>query len=234
MSQPTLSALKTFDAIVQTGSLKGAAQELHITQSAVSHQLRRLEETLERTLVVRSGRGVVPTAEGRWLAEGLREGFQRLERAVNELTAGNTMSRLRISCLPSIAVCWLIPRLNGFRELYPEIAISIQYASTLQDSITADADVLITWRYEASAPDRDALRLFSGATYPVASPLYLDRAGPCRTPGLIETELSQGTLRTLFDIPVSERRIYWLFHHPQPSSAVTTFCEWIKGEVAAS
>ncbi|WP_116475808.1 LysR substrate-binding domain-containing protein [Zobellella maritima] len=291
MSQPTLSALKTFDAIVRTGSLKGAAQELHITQSAVSHQLRRLEETLERKLVVRSGRGILPTAEGKRLADGLREGFQRLELAVSELTGGQAMRRLRISCLPSIAVRWLIPRLNKFREQYPDIAISIQYASTLQDSITADADVLITWRYETAAPDRDAQRLFSGATYPVASPLYLDQAGPCQTPAdllqmellhdhsfrpwqtwfkqhglysgsmsegavyqdfnllsaaaiaglgialcpltLIETELNQGTLRVLFDIPVSEQRIYWLFHHPQPSSAVTTFCEWINGEVDA-
>ncbi len=292
MSQPTLSALKTFDAIVRSGSLKGAALELHITQSAVSHQLRRLEETLEKKLVVRNGRGILPTAEGRRLAEGLREGFQRLELAVNELTLGETMSRLRISCLPSVAVRWLIPRLNGFREQHPDIAISIQYASTLQDSITADADVLLTWRYETSAPDRDAQRLFSGATYPVASPLYLDRAGSCRTPAdllqlellhdhsfrpwqtwfrqnglypgsmsegavyqdfnllsaaaiaglgialcplkLIEMELKQGTLRTLFDIPVSERRTYWLFHHPKPPAAVLTFCEWINSEVEAS
>lgn len=168
MSRPTLSALKAFEAIARTGSLRAAAQELCITQSAVSHQLRRLEEAMGLSLVVRRGRGVEPTAEGKRLAEGLKEGFQRLDTAVDEILADTSGLRLRISCLPSVAVRWLIPRLRDFRIRHPEIAISIQYSDYLYTPIGADADVLISWLDGVPPNGVCGEKLFSGATYPVA------------------------------------------------------------------
>ncbi|OXY81430.1 LysR substrate-binding domain-containing protein [Oceanimonas doudoroffii] len=290
MVRPSLSSLKAFDAIVSTGSLRAAAQALSITQSAVSHQLRRLEDSLGVALVARSGRGVVPTAEGRRLAEGLREGFRLLDQAVDGLLSKEQGQRLRVRCLPSVAVRWLIPRLSGFRERYPELSISIQYADYLYAPIDAEADVLINWLDGEPPAQAEGQRLFSGATYPVASPLYLDRVGEARQPvdllhwellhdhshqpwqqwfrhhglnpatlsdggiyqefnllsaaaitgqgvalcplRLIEDELLQGTLLTLFDQPVNEQRAYWLFHHPQPSTAVQVFCDWIREQAA--
>lgn len=189
MPNPSLSALRVFDAIVRTGSLKAAARELCVTQSAVSHQLRRLEESLGLALVVRRGRGVEPTAAGLRLAAGLREGFQRLERAVDEATADDAGQRLRIGCLPSVAVRWLIPRLSDFRRRHPGIAISIQYADERHAPIGSGVDVLISW-LDGEPPGPDGERLFSGATYPVASPIYLDRVGDVREPGdLLRLEL---------------------------------------------
>jgi LysR family glycine cleavage system transcriptional activator len=290
MSRPTLSALKAFEAIIRTGSLRAASQELCITQSAVSHQLKRLEDSMGLSLVVRRGRGIEPTAEGKRLAEGLKEGFQRLDAAVDGILADTSGRRLCICCLPSVAVRWLIPHLKDFRLRHPDISISIQYSDYLYSPIGTDADVLISWLDGAPPDNSCSEKLFSGATYPVASPIYLDRVGLVREPvdllkmellhdhsilpwqewfrsqgiipgvlsegavyedfnllsaaaitgqgvalcpvRLIDTELKQGTLKQLFDVPVNEERAYWLFHHPKPSSSVLAFCNWLGNVIA--
>lgn len=190
MVKPSLSALKTFEAVARTGSLRAAAEALHITQSAVSHQLRRLEDSLSISLVVRQGRGMRLTPQGCHLAEGLCDGFARVDAAVDALLEDSTRERLRIGCLPSVAVRWLIPRLSRFRQRHPEISISFQYAGALPGELPTDIDVMITWQDAAPKISAERKRLFSGATWPVTSPHYLEQAGPCKTPSdLLRHEL---------------------------------------------
>ncbi|MGB2150500.1 MAG: LysR family transcriptional regulator, partial [Cobetia amphilecti] len=82
--RPSLSSLNAFEVVSRLGSITAAADELNITQSAVSHQIRRLEATLEVSLLERAGRGVVLSHAGRRLADGLQAGFARIEQSVAE------------------------------------------------------------------------------------------------------------------------------------------------------
>lgn len=182
MSRPSLSSLKTFEVVARLGSLRAAAEELHITQSAVSHQLRRLEDALEVQLLEKQGRGIRLTPQGDQLAEGLKEGFGRINAVVEALTNEQTQERLRINCLPSIAVRWLIPRLNRFRSRYPEYAINFQYIDISSSDVPPDIDVQITWFDGEPRGHCDKTLLFSGETIPVASPHYLQTVPPVTQP----------------------------------------------------
>ena len=120
MTRPSLSSLKTFEVVARLGSLRAAGEVLHITQSAVSHQVRRLEEALEIQLFERQGRGMRLTPRGEQLAFRLRAGFELIDEAVESLTTRKSIGQLRIICLPSVAVRWLIPRLNKLAHAFAQ------------------------------------------------------------------------------------------------------------------
>ncbi|AVV32814.1 hypothetical protein C8233_03225 [Halomonas sp. SF2003] len=192
--RPSLSSLNAFEVVSRLGSITAAADELNITQSAVSHQIRRLEATLEVSLLERAGRGVVLSHAGRRLADGLQAGFDRIEQSVAEFEVDpqgmHQRRQLRVSCLPSVAVRWLIPRLNSFREQCPDIAVSLQYAGISARGLLPEVDVMITWQDELPDKASQAFRLFSGATQPVASPLYLEHhRRPTQPADLLKLEL---------------------------------------------
>ncbi|PSF04894.1 hypothetical protein C7H09_17895 [Marinobacter fuscus] len=182
MSRPSLSSLKTFEVVARLGSLRAAGEVLHITQSAVSHQLRRLEDNLQVQLLEKKGRGIRLTPKGEQLALRLREGFQRIDDALDSITSSTAVEQIRIMCLPSIAVRWLIPRLNRFRNLHPDYAISFQYIDTSSTDVAPDIDIQITW-FDGKPPGNfHKTMLFKGDTVPVASPLYLQTIAPIKYP----------------------------------------------------
>lgn len=174
MSKPSLSSLKTFEVVARLGSLRAAGEALHVTQSAVSHQIRRLEETLKLQLFEKQGRGVSLTPVGEQLFLKLREGFELIDDAVDAVANDKSFEQLRIACLPSVAVRWLIPRLNRFRSQFPEYAISFQYIYAPSTEIPSDVDIQITWFDGIPAGNSEKILLFKGDTQPVASPLYLN------------------------------------------------------------
>ncbi len=182
MARPSFSSLKTFEVVARLGSLRAAGELLHITQSAVSHQIRRLEDALQLQLVEKQGRGIRLTQKGEQLAYRLREGFELIEDAVDSITNTQGGEQLRITCLPSIAVRWLIPRLNRFRKEHPDIAISFQYIDISSTEVPPDVDIQITWFDGTPRGGFDKTRLFPGETLPVASPLYLQTIGPIEHP----------------------------------------------------
>lgn len=288
MIRPSLTALQTFLAIARHGSLKGAAESLHKTQSAVSHQLRQLETTLGTALTTREGRSIRLTSVGQTLAKGLETGFSEIERTLEQAVTLKQPEVLHINCLPSVAVRWLIPRLSGFRARFPDYRIDFRYSGALETGIPPDADIKITWHDGPPGIDSGRARLFSGATWPVASPLYLQNVSPNITPGalprmeilhdeflepwynwfrqhglstrrldegviyqdfnllstaavagqgialcpprLIERELSDGTLVTLFDTPGNQDRAYWVFYRHGSRAAVMDFVHWLIDE----
>ncbi|WP_088743312.1 MULTISPECIES: LysR substrate-binding domain-containing protein [unclassified Cobetia] len=192
--RPSLSSLNTFEVVSRLGSITAAADALNITQSAVSHQIRRLEAALDVSLLERVGRGVMLSEAGRRLADGLQVGFAKIEQSVAEFDGhqphGQRRRQLRVSCLPSVAVRWLIPRLNSFRECCPDIAVSLQYAGISARGLLPEVDVMITWQDELPGKDAQGFRLFSGATQPVASPLYLEyHRRPTQPADLLKLEL---------------------------------------------
>ncbi|SEG29362.1 LysR substrate-binding domain-containing protein [Marinobacterium lutimaris] len=182
MARPSFSSLKTFEVVARLGSLRAAGEVLHITQSAVSHQIRRLESSLQVKLMEKNGRGIRLTSSGEQLAYRLSEGFALIDEAVDSITLRKDMEQLRIVCLPSIAVRWLIPRLNRFRSRYPDYAISIEYIDVSRDEVPPDIDIQITWFDGPPRSRFDRKLICEGVTLPVASPLYLQTVAPIEQP----------------------------------------------------
>ena len=190
MARPSLTSLQTFLEVARHGGLGGAAEALHKTQSAVSHQLRQLESSLGVTLTTRSGRNLQLTAVGQQLAKGLEVGFSEIDKALEETVTHQKREVLHINCLPSVAVRWLIPRLAGFREQFPDYRIDFRYTGVLDPGIPTDADIKITWHDGVPTTDQQKVCLFSGATWPVASPLYLQHfPGPIEPRTLTRMEI---------------------------------------------
>ena len=135
---PSLDALRVFEAAARHASFTRAAEELHVTQAAVSHRIRALETELGVTLFRRLTRRLELTADGDWLAQGVREGLERIVRAVSDLDRRSDAGPLTVSMLPSFASRWLIPRLPRFHRAHPEIEVRVLADG---DSVDLIADI---------------------------------------------------------------------------------------------
>ncbi|MCH4223607.1 MAG: LysR substrate-binding domain-containing protein [Alcaligenes faecalis] len=125
MQIPNLTAFRYFDTAAQAGSFVQAAQVLHVTHGAVSRQIRALEESLGVELFERRNRAVFLTPAGRQLLHVTAPMFERLEDVVHQLQQSQREHALAVSCEPTIAMKWLIPRLGGFQALHPNITVHL-------------------------------------------------------------------------------------------------------------
>jgi LysR family glycine cleavage system transcriptional activator len=185
---PNLSALRAFEAAARHQNFSRAAEELHLTHGAISHQVRGLEQELGLMLFERKGRQVRVTEEGARFAATLARALGEIASAAEALRQRGQNLRLTVSSVPSFAARWLAPRLGQFIERHPEIEVVLQASSHLQDLAREGIDVGIRWgrgRY----PGLMAERLMGDIYYPVVSPHY--RGG--RLPAL-PAELAQATL----------------------------------------
>lgn len=175
MSQLPLTALRVFETVARCGSFKEAADELCVSQSAVSHQIKHLEEWLARPLFDRTGQRPKLMAHGEMLARALQRSLQDIGTAC-QLASNSTGPRaLVIAAIPSVAICWLIPRLAGFQAIHPEIATRMVYAFHGQDIDFNHVDLAFV--FTDSPPDLPGFqtRLFqSGTSVPVCSPALRD------------------------------------------------------------
>ena len=130
---PALSAMKVFEVVGQTRSFTRAADRLNLTQSAVSRQVRNLEEQLGETLVIRKHHHLELTPSGVELLATLQQAFHNVELAVRGIMEKSNQRRLRINVPPTFAKRWLMPRLASLRAFMPDIEISI--TTELQDSL---------------------------------------------------------------------------------------------------
>jgi len=179
---PPLNALSPFEAAVRLGSFTEAAAELHVTQSAVSHQIRLLEQWFGAALFVRSARAVSPTEAGRQLALAVGQSFDRIDDAARRLK--NQLARanaLTISVIPSFAAKWLVPRLGSFRLRHPDIDVWI---TTLPDpDLKADEiDIAIRYGDADDFEDLTAHQFLTEDLTPVCSPALLKGPHPLRKP----------------------------------------------------
>jgi LysR family glycine cleavage system transcriptional activator len=127
---PPLSALRAFEVAARLGSVTAAADELHVTHSAVSQQIKSLENSLGVKLFSRSGRHVVLTAAGRELAIGANEALCALARTTKQVRQRANPRRLTVTTIPSFAACWLTPRISRFLEQVPDAELNILSTST--------------------------------------------------------------------------------------------------------
>jgi LysR family glycine cleavage system transcriptional activator len=140
---PSLHALRAFEAAARRLSFTGAANELHVSQAAISRHVRALEKDVGRTLFRRLHRAVELTAPGRQFAAELAAGFLRIQRAV-EAVRGITTRRLRLTVEPGFAARWLVPRLGSFSAAHPEIELEIETSDELR-TLGRDADIAIRY-----------------------------------------------------------------------------------------
>src|SRR5437763_13339407 len=117
---PPMQALRAFEAAARTRSLTRAAESLHLTHGAISHQIKSLERDLGVRLVERAGRGIRLTDEGARFASRVRAAFAELAAAVNEIVGHTNPRQLRVSVAPSFAARWLLPRIGRFIAGHPD------------------------------------------------------------------------------------------------------------------
>jgi LysR family glycine cleavage system transcriptional activator len=140
---PPLSALRPFEAAARLESFSRAAEELHITHGAVSHQVRALEEHLGAPLFARHGKRVALTAAGRTFAERVRGALDEIAMAADVVRPARRDNRLTVNVLPSFASRWLMPRLIRFMEAHPKIELNVTASVALADFLREDIDVAI-------------------------------------------------------------------------------------------
>jgi LysR family transcriptional regulator, glycine cleavage system transcriptional activator len=141
LSNVPISAIRAFEAAARTGSFRDAATELHLTPSAVSHAIRKLEGTMSTVLFERSARAVRLTPAGENLMRHAGLAFDNLRRGIEEV-AGRGPQLLRVHCAPSFAAQWLAPRLGQFIAAEPKLevrlAASTEYARFSNDDFDLD------------------------------------------------------------------------------------------------
>jgi LysR family glycine cleavage system transcriptional activator len=188
MSRPPLHALQGFVAAARSGNLSRAAESLHLTVSALSHQIRGLEQRLGQRLFQRNARGVELTDDGRELFDRVASHFDALEQALQPFRTRRD-DVLTISLMPSFAASWLVPRLPRFLAAHPQLEINLQSTTALVDF---DRELAI-----------DAGLRFGRGQYPGLETMHLldDWVTPTASPALIE-RLGMPTLETLDQFPL--------------------------------
>ena len=173
---PPLNSLRAFEAASRLGSFQKAAAELNVTPSALSYQIRQLEDYLQVSLFERLNRAVELTEIGQRFAPGIQDGFERLEEAMTRLKPVSAPNILTVSTGPAFAAKWLAPRLYRFIEIYPDIEIRISASLKLLDFRTDDVDVAI--RFGAgNYPGLYVEQLTDEAMTPMVSPALVARHG---------------------------------------------------------
>jgi len=180
---PPLNALRAFEAAARHLSFARAAEELSVTPAAVSQQIRTLEAYLGIKLFRRLPRSVVITEAGQAGLVALREGFDRLAEAAERMRAHETGNTLMVSVVAPFAAKWLVPRLDRFHALHPEIEVRVEASSHLVDFAREEVDVAIRYG-SVHYPGLAVHRLTRGAevVFPVCSPRLLARSHPLEQP----------------------------------------------------
>lgn len=178
---PSLNGLRAFEAAARHLSFTLAASELNVTQTAISHQIRRLEEELGIRLFVRQNRALTLTPEARDYLPGVRAAFNDLRLATDRLLRKDDDKVLTVSTLASLAAKWLLPRLTDFQEQHPGIDVRITTSTSLVDFQRDDVDAAIRYG-RGQWPGLRADWLMADELFPVCSPSLLRSNKPLRCP----------------------------------------------------
>jgi LysR family transcriptional regulator, glycine cleavage system transcriptional activator len=167
---PSLNALRVFWAAARHGSFVKAAGELNVTPSAVSLQVRQLEDELGLKLFERTARGLTLTASGQRVLPDISAAFERLLESFTALNvSAHGGSMLTVSAAPSFATKWLLPRLSGFLAANPEIEVSLKATVELADFERSEADIGIRYG-RGDYPGLETELLLREMVFPVCSP----------------------------------------------------------------
>ena len=178
---PSLNGLRAFEAAARHLSFTLAAAELNVTQTAISHQIKRLEQELGIRLFVRQNRALALTPQARDYLPGIRAAFNDLRLATDRLRRHDSDNVLTISTLASLAAKWLLPRLTAFQKAHPKIDVRITTSTAMVDFKDGDVDAAIRYGRGRWAGLR-ADWLTADHLFPVCSPALLRGDKPLRMP----------------------------------------------------
>lgn len=214
-----IGPLRAFEAVARRLSFRGAAEELHLTQSAVSRQIRGLEDELGAPLFLRGTRHVELTTAGLVLQQSVLPLIQRLDATVRQLRNARARRTVSLTTFPSFASLWLIPRLQAFHRDHPDIDIRVSANDAMSDLDDPDLDLALRYCHPEDAPP-GAVRLFGETLTPAVSAGLVEQCRngllpPLRTPA----DLAQHTLLEEEDHRASAEYLswrHWLRCHGQP------------------
>lgn len=188
---PPLDLLRSFVAVGRRMSITLAAQDLCVTQSALSRQIQALETSLSYPLLVRGYRAIEFTAQGRRLFRSADAMLEQLGEVLDALQPGDARPAVTISASIGVTALWLLPRLNAFQQAAPDIDVRVAASNRFADLEREQIDMAIRYCRAEDAPS-DALRLFDETLVAVAHPSLQVHA--------IETQLQSHTLLEFDDI----------------------------------
>jgi DNA-binding transcriptional LysR family regulator len=189
---PPVTNLLAFEAVARRRSFALAAAELHLTASAISHQVARLESHLDVRLFERSAHGVRLSAAGERYLVRVGGALSAITAATEDLRQGVSNS-LYVHSAPSVATLWLMPRLRGFAEAHPDISLNLSAAHTHSDFALGQADIDI--RYGVPQwPQLEVEPLFEEKIVPLASPAFIAEHRLKRPERLLEVPLIQSNV----------------------------------------
>src|SRR5215468_11137775 len=177
---PSLDTHRVFSIAARHMSFIKAADELHLTQSAISHRVRALEEELGVPLFDRLPRRLELTRAGQALAQGVDQAVADITRTIANLDLDDDGRRLSVTMLPSVASRWLVPRLPRFHALHPDIELRLIADPRLIDLRAARIDVAIRFG-RGTYPGYAVTKLMPDRVFPVCSPRLLAQRGPVTT-----------------------------------------------------
>jgi LysR family glycine cleavage system transcriptional activator len=169
---PALAALRAFEAAARLGSVRRAAEELHVTPAAITQQIRALEADLGQPLVRKRGNALELTETGLRGKDPLINAFRQMQQAVERMRRRTPPRRLRLSVEPAFAVNWLISRLPRYRELPNALDVLLDPTKAIVDLGSNEADLAIRFG-RGHYPGLESIDLFEDEILPVCSPDYL-------------------------------------------------------------
>ncbi|RNF33301.1 LysR substrate-binding domain-containing protein [Paracoccus methylarcula] len=181
---PSTQALRALECFARHSTVWQAAEELNLTRSAVSHQLRLLENTLGFRLMNRVGTRVELTPQGQAYANEVRHALATISGAAIRSASRGVSGTLVLSCPPGIASSWLCPRIGGFSRAFPDVSLSIVSPRRLDDVSNPDVDLFITFGFR-DQPGMDVELLKEVDFVPVCSPVLLNRIGGLESPSAL-------------------------------------------------
>lgn len=183
---PPLNSIKVFDAAARLGSFKKAAEELHVTPTAVSHQIKALEENLGTLLFVRKTRAIHLTQDGKILADATYDVLQKLTNTIGEISSNKNV--ITVSTTSSFAAMWLVPNLFKFNKLYPAVEVSVKTGEQVDD-LKKDKRVDLAIRYGAfDSAMKNATLLTTEEIGMYATPNYIESRKVTKEITLLETQ----------------------------------------------
>jgi DNA-binding transcriptional LysR family regulator len=210
MRKIPLKALHTFETVARHNNFNAAAAELFITPSAISHQIKNLEQWLGQPLFKRKGNQLQLLPQGKTLAHHLSQSFSEISLACLQAQTVSSSQQLTIAALPSLATCWLIPKLTDFQQQFPDIKLNLSYAMHGTDIDFNKVDIAFVFAQTTPAIKGIEAQFFlSGKSYPVCSKDFLDKKG-----GADKLKISQGPF--LHDAARVDHWQQWLLENSQP------------------
>jgi LysR family transcriptional regulator of beta-lactamase len=186
VSRLPLNALRAFEASARLGSFTRAGLELRVTQTAIGHQVKALEETLGISLFTRLQRGVALTDEGHALLPVLTDTFRRMSATLSQFEEGNFREILTVGVVGTFAIGWLLPRLKTFREQHPHVDLRLKTNNNRADILQDGLDFFIRFG-DGAWHGTDAIHLMDAPLSPVCTPQIA--AGLRRPADLAQQEL---------------------------------------------